>query len=137
MINIYSPFTEHKSTYYESNIKSQIIILSLYHGRSMVNNGITFLPKRESEYDHHHLSSNRRKHVQLDDDLTDNGTEFKLRKSSAIFIDNKSYNNNNEEDNNNNKNMVHCTSPVGSMDGSVLVESESGEFSDFTTLQVS
>ena len=33
--------------------------------------------------------------------------------------------------------MVHCTSPVGSMDGSILVESESGEFSDFTTLQVS
>ena len=32
--------------------------------------------------------------------------------------------------------MVHCTSPVGSMDGSVLVESESGEFMDFTTLQV-
>ena len=34
-------------------------------------------------------------------------------------------------------NMVPCTSPVGSMDGSILVESESGEFSDFTTLQVS
>ena len=33
-------------------------------------------------------------------------------------------------------NMVPCTSPVGSMDGSILVESESGEFSDFTTLQV-
>ena len=35
-----------------------------------------------------------------------------------------------------NNNMIHCTSPVGSMDGSVLVESESGEFMDFTTLQV-
>ena len=105
----------------------------------MVNNGIRFLQKRESENDHHHLSSNPRKHVQLADDLTDNGTEGKLRKSAAIFIDNKSYNNNDNDNNNNsnNKNMVHCTSPVGSMDGSVLVESESGEFSDFTTLQVS
>ena len=32
--------------------------------------------------------------------------------------------------------MVHCTSPVGSMDGSIVVESESGDFSDYTTLQV-
>ena len=102
----------------------------------MENNGVTFLQKREPE--NGHLSSNRRNHVHLDDDLTDNGTESKLRKSSAIFIDNKSYNNNDESNtNNNHKNMVHCTSPVGSMDGSVVVESESGEFSDFTTLQVS
>ena len=42
---------------------------------------------------------------------------------------------NNEDKKDNN--MVPCTSPVGSMDGSILVESESGEFSDFTTLQVS
>ena len=33
--------------------------------------------------------------------------------------------------------MVHCTSPIGSMDGSIVVESESGEFSDLTTIQVS
>ena len=42
-----------------------------------------------------------------------------------------------ENENTKNNNMVPCTSPVGSMDGSILVESESGEFSDFTTLQVS
>ena len=29
-----------------------------------------------------------------------------------------------------------CTSPVGSMDSAILVESESGEVEDFTTLQV-
>ena len=39
--------------------------------------------------------------------------------------------------NNEDTKEVPCTSPVGSMDGSILVESESGEFSDFTTLQVS
>ena len=33
--------------------------------------------------------------------------------------------------------MVHCTSPIGSMDGSIIVESESGELSDLTTIQVS
>ena len=42
-----------------------------------------------------------------------------------------------ENENTKDNNMVPCTSPVGSMDGSILVESESGEFSDFTTLQVS
>ena len=51
-----------------------------------------------------------------------------LSSPTSNFVDNEDTKDNN---------MVPCTSPVGSMDGSILVESESGEFSDFTTLQVS
>ena len=77
----------------------------------------------------HHLFSSQRKFHQTENNFIKNGSS----KSSPIFIDNKSYQNEKMEYN---SNMVHCTSPVGSMDGSVLVESESGEFMDFTTLQV-
>ena len=77
----------------------------------------------------HHLFSSQRKFHQTENNFIKNGSS----KSSPIFIDNKSYHNEKMEYN---SNMVHCTSPVGSMDGSVLVESESGEFMDFTTLQV-
>ena len=76
-----------------------------------------------------HLFSSQRKFHQTENNFVKNGGS----KSSSVFIDNKSYRNENIEYN---SNMVHCTSPVGSMDGSVLVESESGEFMDFTTLQV-
>ena len=32
--------------------------------------------------------------------------------------------------------MSECTAPIGSMDGSIVVESGSGDYADFTTLQV-
>ena len=31
---------------------------------------------------------------------------------------------------------IDCTAPIGSMDGSIVVESGAGDYSDFTTLQV-
>ena len=31
---------------------------------------------------------------------------------------------------------IDCTAPIGSMDGSIVVESGTGDYSDFTTLQV-
>ena len=73
---------------------------------------------------------NKRKYHHVDTHYTDNDNA-KLHKSSVNFMENISHKEINEN------NMVHCTSPVGSMDGSIVVESESGEFSDFTTLQVS
>ena len=82
---------------------------------------------RQGERSHHSLSDQRKFH-QTENNFVKNESS----KSSPIFIDNKSNHNEKMEYNN----MVHCTSPVGSMDGSVLVESESGEFMDFTTLQV-
>ena len=72
----------------------------------------------------HHTSSNNSTINQNENPYTTGG--INLSSPTSSFVDNEDT-----------KDMVHCTSPVGSMDGSILVESESGEFSDFTTLQVS
>ena len=106
-------------------MKYQINSSLLFTRRSIQTNDITFLRKEAEQ----HLS-NQRKYHHVDAHYTDNGSA-KLQNSAVNFMEHISHKEINEN------NMVQCTSPVGSMDGSIVVESESGEFSDFTTLQVS
>ena len=95
----------------------------MLHNRSIENSNI--LSHWYSRKDHH-SSSNDSRINQNENPYTTGG--INLSNPTSSFVDNEDTKDNN---------MVHCTSPVGSMDGSILVESESGEFSDFTTLQVS
>ena len=96
----------------------------LLYDRSIENSNT--LSHWYSRKDHHTSSNTSTINQNENPSMTTGG--INLSSPTSNFVDNEDTKDNN---------MVPCTSPVGSMDGSILVESESGEFSDFTTLQVS
>ena len=116
------------SFYYTARHASKSSIISSFLNVRSINDvrSITFSHKKDDQKP----SSIERRYNQLNGYLPENDNAISPQVSGS-FTDNFPHQNINDN------NMGHCTSPVGSMDGSILVESESGEFSDFTTLQVS
>ena len=116
------------SFYYTERHASKSSIISSFFDVRSINDvrSITFSHKKDDQKP----SSIERRYNQLNRYLPENDNAISPQVSGS-FTDNFPHQNINDN------NMGHCTSPVGSMDGSILVESESGEFSDFTTLQVS